>query len=174
MMGKMKDFVIKIILVGDKGVGRTSIMRKYMEGAYYLTYDSQGIACSYSKELIIENHKIGVRLFDWEGRAFPFWVNDTYFRGADGAALVFDLTNVKSLHSLERWVQRINKTRGKIPLVVIGNKIDLIGARAVPSEKGEKSARKWGTRYFETSAKTGENIVAPFIFLIKRMIESQE
>ena len=171
----MKDFIFKIILIGDMGVGRTSLMRKYMGGAYYQTYDLRtGIASPYSKELVVASQEVSLRLFDWEGRALPFWVRESYFHNTDGATLVFDLTNMNSLHSLEKWFHRINKTCGKIPLVIIGNKIDLIGARAIPSGEGEKYARKWGTRYFETSAKTGENIEEAFMFLIERMIEAKK
>ncbi|MFX0208023.1 MAG: Rab family GTPase [Candidatus Hodarchaeota archaeon] len=170
----MKDFIFKIILIGDMGVGRTSLMRKYMEGAYYLMYDLRtGIASPYSKELVVANQEVSLRLFDWEGRTLPYWVSDSYFHNTDGAALVFDLTNMNSLHSLEKWLQRIIKICGKIPLVIIGNKLDLIGARAIPSGEGKKYARKWDTRYFETSAKTGENIEEAFIFLIEQMIETK-
>ncbi|MFX0201444.1 MAG: Rab family GTPase [Candidatus Hodarchaeota archaeon] len=171
----MKDFIFKIILIGDMGVGRTSLMRKYMGGAYYLTYDLRtGITSPYSKELVVANQEVSLRLFDWEGRALPYWVSESYFHNTDGAALIFDLTSMNSLHSLEKWFQRVNKICGKIPLIIIGNKIDLIGARVIPSGEGEKYARKWGTRYFETSAKTGENIEKSFIFLIDRMIEAKK
>ncbi|MFQ6124403.1 MAG: Rab family GTPase [Candidatus Heimdallarchaeota archaeon] len=174
-MGPIKDFIFKIILVGDMGVGRTSLMRKYMGGAYYLTYDLRtNIASPYSKELIVANQKVSLRFFDWEGPALPFWVRDSYFHNTDGAALVFDLTNLNSLHNLEKWFRRINKTCGQIPLVIIGNKIDLIDPCVIPSGKGEKYARKWGTKYFETSAKSGKNIEDAFMFLIKQIIEAKK
>ena len=160
MLGHKYDYTIKIILLGDSGVGKTSFLTRFTQdkwegnstmttGVYFLT-----------KEITTETHKILLQLWDTSGQEIYRSLTRSYFRNSAAALILFDLTAVDSFENVSAWVEDIKETEGtNIPLILIGNKSDLINERTVTTEEAMSFAKSNQMTYFETSAKTGQNII---------------
>ena len=176
---------LKIVLCGEPEVGKTTLRRKYMGKSFRTTYkptigvDFSMKECSYGK--------IVAQLQIWDlGSQEAFQsVRKMYYRSACGALLLFDVTNPKSCQNLKMWVDEIwaNNGYGIIPVIVIGNKIDLRESmnteNMVDPQFGEKFAQElsaltkkngFSSIYLETSAKLGENVERAFKILFGKIV----
>ncbi|NXK91400.1 RAB10 protein, partial [Formicarius rufipectus] len=101
-------------------------------------------------------------------------LSTSYFRGAQGFVLVYDITNLKSFQSITMWMEDIYEKAGdEVDVILLGNKCDKESERVVPKEKGEKIAWEYGIPFFETSAKDNVNIEHAFSILTKEILEKK-
>ena len=159
----------KIIMVGDSEVGKTAFVKRWTLDKFLDVYKMTASANISNKIMHLEGRKLELELWDLAGQE-SLLVSD-YFFGASGALLLFDKTNEESLKNLERWFTKIRELSGKIPLVVVGNKYDLIEE---VSKKGEKFASKKKAGYIETSVKTGLNVQEAFEMLAHEMLQEKD
>ena len=156
------DNICQILIIGDSSVGKTSIITRYTNGTFKEEYLGTVGLDYYTKEEIIDNKTIRVKLWDTAGQERFRSLTQNYFRNAEGVLLTFDLTSNESFDSLKEWINSIKKNMESqniyIPLVIIGNKLDMEELREIKKEDAEKFANENNYKYFETSAKTGEGI----------------
>ena len=98
-------------------------------------------------------------------------IRSHYFQGARGALIVYDITSARSFWNIKKWFQEVKKHREDIPMILIGNKLDLEQLRMISSDEGETMAKEIGSQFFEASAKTGENVEFIFRTLNSMLIE---
>lgn len=170
MVTKLKKIILKIIVMGDGAVGKTSIVRRYLEGDFKHEYlMTVGVDLYTRKEkLVIRGKEINVvwQIWDLSGQQYWRGVVTSFYRGAHGAVLVFDITNDLSYENMLDWALEFNRHGGEGPIVVVGNKIDL--RDKVPDSlreyDGERKAYELAkllgikTAYIETSALENVNI----------------
>jgi len=175
----------KVVLIGDGGVGKTSIARRYLGEGFTQEYIKTIGANFYVKRTIFADAHFGKILIEWniwDLAGQPTWdqVRPLYYKGAKAALVVFDVTSPRSYYNVPKWISELWKNVGGVlPFVLIGNKIDLRDKHpnALPPEAGKKYAelasQKVGIRipYLETSAKTGENINEAFNHLARVILE---
>lgn len=153
------DFLCKVVLVGDQGVGKSNILDRYTANTF--AEDSKttiGVAFA-SKSIKIDDTLVKMQIWDTAGQERYKAMTTSYYRGAVGCVLVYDVTRMASLESLESWLAEVNENATEpIVVIVCGNKCDLAGEMEVHKEQGETFARKHGLQFFETSAKTGMNV----------------
>ncbi len=167
----MSEYIFKTIVVGDEGVGKTSITLRFTKDFFDPEYKTT-IGVSYAvKKIVIENAKIMVSIWDTGGQEIFDYIRPRYYDGALGALAVFDVTQKKSFENLDRWVNDVSKQCGEIPIIVVGNKIDLIDERVVNFKEAEEYTTHKNVIYYETSAKTGENVVDVVYELSKKILE---
>ena len=156
------DNICQILIIGDSSVGKTSIITRYTNGTFKEEYLGTVGLDYYTKEEIIDNKTIRVKLWDTAGQERFRSLTQNYFRNAEGVLLTFDLTSNESFDNLKEWINSIKKNMESqniyIPLVIIGNKLDMEELREIKKEDAEKFANENNYKYFETSAKTGEGI----------------
>ena len=169
----------KVILLGDAGVGKTSLLARYVDGIFRSEYIQTIGANFLIKEVelnkIIENlepelveakqiKEKGLRLYFWDlgGQPDKLFVTEYYFILAVGAMVVFNVIDRKSFDDLDFWISKMKELSGDIPFIILGNKIDLYEKRIVSKEEIEKKAKEYGATYFETSAKLNERVDAAF------------
>ncbi|MBY9001677.1 MAG: GTP-binding protein [Candidatus Heimdallarchaeota archaeon] len=116
---------------------------------------------------IIDGEDIKLIIGDSGSQERFYSVLPTYFKGSIAAALIFDITKRESFEKLNFWLGKLEEGVGKVPVIIVGNKIDLDGKRQVSKEEGEEFADKLGTIYFEVSAKENANLFSMF----KKMAE---
>ena len=167
------DKTCKILLIGDSKVGKTCLISRYAIGVFNEDYISTIGFDNRQKEEIINNEKVLVRIFDTAGQERFKSITANYLRNAEGVILVYDLTSTESFESLKFWIESIKNNLGNdepIPIIIIGNKIDLEGAREINKSVAEKFAKDNNYKYFETSAKTGEGVDDAFREIVKQIL----
>ena len=167
------DKTCKILLIGDSSVGKTCLISKYAIGVFNEDYISTIGFDSRQKEEIINNEKVLVKIFDTAGQERFQSITANYLRNAEGVILVYDLTSTESFENLKFWIESIKNNLGNdepIPIIIIGNKIDLEDAREINKSVAEKFAKDNNYKYFETSAKTGEGVDDAFREIVKQIL----
>ena len=167
------DKTCKILLIGDSCVGKTCLISRYAIGVFNEEYITTVGFDSRQKEEIINNEKVLVRIFDTGGQERFKSITANYLRNAEGVILVYDVTSNESFENLKFWIESIKNNLGNddiIPIIIIGNKIDLEDAREINKLVAEKFAKDNNYKYFETSAKTGEGVDDAFREIVKQIL----
>jgi len=174
---KPRENLWKVVVNGNAGAGKTSMLVQFVEGSFEGSRTSVTIQGEFLvKELKkFENTGKDVRLqiFDTAGQEKFRTITSSYYRGAMGAILVFDIANKASFDALGGWFEDINHYLPEVPKIVVGNKSDLEKTRAISTNEGQEFAKKVNAPYFETSAKTGDGVNEVF-FAITRMMNEEE
>jgi small GTP-binding protein len=159
MIGRKFDFSLKVVVVGDSGVGKTCLLLRYVRDVYDPdTQPTLGVEFM-TKIIETERHRIQLQLWDTAGQELFRSVTRGYYRGSAGAFLVFDISNHDSFDHIGRWLHDVKEVaRSDVVTILLGNKVDLEAQRDVTREEAEEFARANKMKYFETSAKTGGQI----------------
>lgn len=168
-----QEVIKKVCLLGDRAVGKTSLIRRYVYDVFDDRYIST-IGTKVTKKVMeFPRRKIRLTLLIWDlaGETSFGSIHKTYYKGAEGAIVVCDVTSMETFEHLPYWVESIMEVQGDIPLLFFGNKIDLEGQRVVQEKHLKKMAKKFKKDYLFTSAKTGENVNKGFVFLGKKIIK---
>jgi small GTP-binding protein len=170
---KSGEYAFKLILGGEGGVGKTSMVHRFVEDSFQTDYKSTIGTSIMKKECEFQGLQSKVRFVIWDlaGQAQFKRVRQTYVANAEAGILVYDVTRKETLDSLENWFKEIKSVSQTISMILVGNKIDLENDRVVSTEQGEELAKKLNLSYIETSAKTGENINDAFNMLALQMIK---
>lgn len=170
---KSGEYAYKLILGGDGGVGKTSMVHRFVEDSFQTDYKSTIGTSIMKKECKFEGLQSKVRFVIWDlaGQAQFKRVRQNYLAKAEAGILVYDVTRRDSFNNIENWYNEIKEITPSISLILVGNKIDLEDQREVSFEEGEALANKLGLSYIETSAKTGENINDSFKMLAFQLIK---
>lgn len=175
---------IKICLVGDSGVGKSSLIRRYVNDEYDDRYVSTLGAKASKKEIPFKSAKTGkeitmvLTVFDIMGSpSLRDLLKETYFNGVEGVLAVCDVTRPETLESISPWMEAVERVAGKVPMVLLGNKSDLPNKARVKANDLEAVARGFAGPYYLTSAATGENVEKAFrslmVAIIKRVAQEK-
>lgn len=163
----------KIVMLGDSGVGKTSIVTRWVHG-HHKNDQAPTIGAAYTQAKFVTedgvSHKI--QIWDTAGEEKYRSMAPIYSQGAFGGLLVFDLTNRQSLEHIKEWASCLD-VNGDIPIVVAGNKCDLEDEREVEMEEAIAEVSKYGYTYFETSAQTGNGVEEAFNELIQKALQAK-
>ncbi|NHJ23790.1 MAG: GTP-binding protein [Candidatus Lokiarchaeota archaeon] len=160
-------YAFKFIIVGDHEVGKTSIVRRFVEKKFSADYRATIGLNILAHNFNFEGNDINVQLWDIGAQQYFKRFRKMYYSGAEAAFVVFDLTQPSSFININNWFQEISNLLDEkdIPIIIIGNKSDLSNERQISTEKGQKlasSLSEEGLSYLETSALTGENVHEAF------------
>lgn len=161
----------KICLLGDFAVGKTSLVRQFVEGRFDDKYHST-IGVKISRKTVARSYgELNLLVWDLAGTSGHATIKNTsYLTGAAGSLIVCDLTRTESLESLERYVAQMQELDRKIPLTLIANKVDLTNERALADTDLKRiSTVVGGGDFFLTSARTGEQVEAAFLHLAEQI-----
>ena len=168
------DFSFKILFLGGIGVGKTSIINRYVKNRFN-NDQTPTIGIDYrTKTVIYNSKKIKLKIFDTSGQERFHTLTKNYYRGADGIIMVFDLKRSETFDELTYWMEEINKNcdKNKIGLILVGNKNDgNLDERKISREQGNKIAELYNFIYIETSAVTNDNIKECFDLMVKTLFE---
>jgi len=161
------DHLFKILVFGDGGVGKTSLVRRYTTGLFDKRVKLTIAVEFYSKDVTYNGNKVRLSIWDFGGEDRFRDFLPAYCRGASGGIFLFDITNPSSLHSISDWMQIINQNAPNAQIIVAGAKIDLEESRSVSAYEAMRLFMEFGiTGYTEVSSLTGENIEELFQNLI--------
>ena len=151
------DKTCQILLLGDMAVGKTCLINRYTNGVFKEEYISTVGFDYYTKQEEINDKTIQVKLWDTAGQERFKTLTPSFLRNAEGVIIVFDVTSHDSFDNVKGWINSIKSNLGEkiIPIIIVGNKIDMENMREISKEDGKKIASENDFKYFETSAKTG-------------------
>ena len=165
-------YIIKIVNVGDYKVGKTSLAVRYTQNRFSTTYLPTLGVDFYSKIVNYdEDTRIKLVLLDIVGQESLSVVRKRYYSGTHGAVVVYDITNRDSFEHVKFWINEVREKCEDIPIVIVGNKIDLEDQRAV---KYEEAKNRWGDKYtvLESSAKLGKGVEDVYTIIAKKILKS--
>lgn len=152
------DLVYKIIVVGDAGVGKTALARRYTEGKFDETYLFTLGVDFFTKVAKVKGHRVKLVVYDTGGQERFDFIRGLYFEGSAGAVIAYDVTNRKSFDRISHWKKQVEQRCEGIPLMLVGCKVDLGERRAVSRQEAESRARLEKMAFFESSAKADLNV----------------
>ncbi len=164
------EMMIKVILIGDSGVGKTNIMSKYLKNQF-MENSKATVGVEFGSKLFNhQGHKIKAQIWDTAGQEKYNSLTSSYYRGAQGALVVYDITQKDSFEKVEKLVNDLReKSETKIYIILVGNKIDKEQNRIISKEEGENLAEKLKIDFCEVSAKSGDGIDNAFQKLIDKV-----
>ncbi len=155
--------IFKILTIGESGVGKTCILRRFVEDKFLKNHLATIGIDFKTKTLNINNQEIKLKIWDTAGQERFRNITTQYYKGADGIVLVYDVTDEASFDKIKDWMDQIlsNTNKDEICLILLGNKCD-IEKRSISYEQGKTLANELQVNFFETSAQTGQNIKDAF------------
>ncbi|MHA1727433.1 MAG: Rab family GTPase [Promethearchaeota archaeon] len=172
MSDKKKTYKFKVTLFGTANVGKTSLILRFIKDSYAQDLKKTIGTNFLIKDVILEDANIRLLVWDIGGQAQFSNMRSIYFKGSNAALGVYDITSPESLLKIPGWVTSIKKSVGKIPMVLLGNKIDLATEQQRVDEKESLDlAKKLECEHMYTSALTGKNVEEAFIKIAKKILE---
>ena len=169
---KSGEYAFKLILGGEGGVGKTSMVHRFVDDSFQTDYKSTIGTSIMKKECDFAGLDSKVRFVIWDlaGQAQFKRVRQLYLPNAEAGILVYDVTRKDTFDNIKSWHNEAKDVSPTISLILVGNKIDLTENRVISKEQGEEMAKKLNLSYIETSAKTGVNINDAFKMLALQMM----
>nr|XP_055032911.1 ras-related protein Rab-37 isoform X4 [Misgurnus anguillicaudatus] len=167
-----QDLTHKTILVGDSGVGKTSLLVQFDQGKFIPGSFSATVGIGFTnKVLTVDELKVRLQIWDTAGQERFRSVTHAYYRDAQALLLLYDITSRSSFDNTRAWLTEIHEyAQDDVVIMLIGNKTDMSNTRVIRREDGEKLAREFGVIFLETSAKTGLNVDQAFITVAKELV----
>jgi small GTP-binding protein len=179
-MTEKKYFRRKICLLGDAAVGKTSLIKRYVQDKfddkYVVTLGTKVTMKEVNIQIPENNEIVNVTLMIWDilGQREFKRLQTSYYRGANGALVVADFTRKETLESVPGWVLSLFNNVGKVPILLLINKSDLLERAAITSDEISDVAEKYNTSHMLTSAKTGENVENAFKKLSEMLVKTDD
>uniref|UniRef100_UPI00358FB42B ras-related protein rab7-like isoform X1 n=3 Tax=Myxine glutinosa TaxID=7769 RepID=UPI00358FB42B len=177
-MATRKKVLLKVIILGDSGVGKTSLMNQYVNKKFSNQYKATIGADFLTKEVVVDDRLVTLQIWDTAGQERFQSLGVAFYRGADCCVLVFDVTMANTFRTLDSWrdeflIQASPRDPDNFPFVVLGNKIDLENRQV-----STKRAQAWCTNkneipYFETSAKEAINVEQAFQTIARNALKQE-
>uniref|UniRef100_A0A7S1FNJ5 Ras-related protein Rab-8A n=1 Tax=Corethron hystrix TaxID=216773 RepID=A0A7S1FNJ5_9STRA len=162
------DMQIKLLMIGDSGVGKTCLLLRYANDTFSPTFITT-IGIDFKiKNIEVEGKRIKLQIWDTAGQERFRTITTSYFRGAQGILLAYDVTDRRSFESIRNWISQINQHADvHVNKILVGNKCDMLDEKVVSTEEGQKLANEFGVEFVEVSAKNNINVENCFISLAK-------
>ncbi len=153
------DYLFKYIIIGQQAVGKSNLLLRYINGEFRNEYQTTiGVEFG-SKSLFIKDKVYRIQIWDTAGQENYKSITRAYYKNSACAIIVYDISNRESFENVSSWIEDCkNQCAKTVYMTLVGNKSDLEEMRVVSKEEGQELAEKYGINFYETSAKTGENV----------------
>lgn len=167
---------VKLVIIGDSGVGKSSLTIKYATNEKFNPNSTSTIGIDFKlKQVMINEVKYKIQIWDTAGQERYRTITNNYYRMSEGIIFTYSITSKKSFQNVKNWLSEcsLRVNTNDIPKILVGTKCDDVAHRVVSYEDGESLARGCGMKFFETSAKTGQDVDKAFMELIHMVIDKR-
>ena len=168
------DEKIKIMLIGESKIGKTSLISRYCNNEFLGGIYLSTIGIDFQiKHLVLNKKNIRLQIWDTAGQERYRNIAKNYFQSTDGFVIVYDISNTESFEKLDYWIEQIKaNSQEYTKMILFGNKCDIIEDRKIKKEEGEEYAKNNNINFFEVSAKEGTNVDKAFESFVKDILDS--
>uniref|UniRef100_T1JFW5 Ras-related protein Rab-43 n=1 Tax=Strigamia maritima TaxID=126957 RepID=T1JFW5_STRMM len=166
------DFLFKIVVIGDSGVGKTSVVQRFKSGTFIERHGNTIGVDFAMKEMIVDGKKIKLQIWDTAGQERFRTITQSYYRSAHGVILVYDITKRSSFLNVQRWLEEVRRyTASNVLILMIGNKCDLETLREVENVEAQAMTERVPEiiTTLETSAREDTNVSTAFTCMAKNL-----
>merc|ERR1712086_348415 len=162
------DYLFKLLLIGDSGVGKSCLLLRFADDTYTETYISTIGVDFKIRTVEIDGKVIKLQIWDTAGQERFRTITSSYYRGAHGIIVVYDVTEMETFHAVERWMTEIERFAGpEVNKMLVGNKCDMVSKKVVDFAQAKEFADGHSIPFFETSAKDNQNVEQAFLDLTR-------
>ena len=170
----MYDAVFKIVLFGDAGCGKTTLTKRFISNLY-IPGSHMTIGVDFETKILkVDGTRVKLMVWDFGGEERFRFIFPRYIAGAMGGIMMYDITDLSSFAHISDWLSVMNGVKERMPLLLVGGKVDLDIIREIPYNEGQDVAKKLGFNDFlECSSKTGFNVEKCFEDLTRMMLDQR-
>uniref|UniRef100_A0A3B4A1H8 Ras-related protein Rab-23 n=1 Tax=Periophthalmus magnuspinnatus TaxID=409849 RepID=A0A3B4A1H8_9GOBI len=158
MLEEDMEVAIKVVVVGNGAVGKSSMIQRYCKGIFTKDYKKTIGVDFLERQIVINNEDVRLMLWDTAGQEEFDAITKAYYRGAQACVLVFSTTDRESFLAIESWKEKVEAEVGDIPTVLVQNKIDLLEETVIKNEEAEGLAKRLKLRFYRASVKEDMNV----------------
>eukprot|EP00977_Amphora_coffeiformis_P004111 scaffold823_cov219-Amphora_coffeaeformis.AAC.29 len=167
---KNLDYLFKLLLIGDSGVGKSCLLLRFADDTYTESYISTIGVDFKIRTIELDAKTIKLQIWDTAGQERFRTITSSYYRGAHGIIVVYDVTDADSFNNVKQWLHEIDRYAAEnVNKLLVGNKSDLTAKRVVSTEQGKEFADSLGIEFLETSAKTASNVEQAFLTMASQI-----
>ena len=170
----MAEISVKLLLVGDTCVGKTSLLLQYTENTFVEDHGAT-IGVEYKIKMFqYRDFQVKLQIWDTAGQERFHSITNNFFHNADGILFVYDITNAKSFEGVKNWIDEASEVGDYFKRIIIGNKCDLEDKRQVSLKELKELADKEKVNFYETSAKNNINLKEVFNKIVELIFENKD
>lgn len=168
-----KTCQFKLVLLGESSVGKSSLVLRFVKGQFHEFQESTIGAAFLTQTVQIDDTTVKFEIWDTAGQERYHSLAPMYYRGAQAAIVVYDISNKETFHKAQTWIKELQRQASpNIVIALAGNKLDLANKRAVSYEEAKQYADECSLLFMETSAKTAANVMDIFTSIAKKLPKS--
>uniref|UniRef100_A0A3B4VQ46 Ras-related protein Rab-23 n=2 Tax=Seriola TaxID=8160 RepID=A0A3B4VQ46_SERDU len=158
MLEEDMEVAIKVVVVGNGAVGKSSMIQRYCKGIFTKDYKKTIGVDFLERQILVNDEEVRLMLWDTAGQEEFDAITKAYYRGAQACVLVFSTTDRESYQAIDSWREKVEAEVGDIPTVLVQNKIDLLEETVIKNEEAEALAKRLKLRFYRASVKEDLNV----------------
>jgi len=171
-MNSEYDFLFKLLLIGDSGVGKSCLLLRFADNTYTESYISTIGVDFKIRTIELDGKTVKLQIWDTAGQERFRTITSSYYRGAHGIIVVYDVTDMDSFNNVKQWLQEIDRYASEnVNKLLVGNKSDLVSKKVVEFTAAKEFANSLSIPFLETSAKNSTNVEEAFITMARQIKE---
>ncbi|XP_003964146.1 ras-related protein Rab-23 isoform X2 [Takifugu rubripes] len=171
MLEEDMEVAIKVVVVGNGAVGKSSMIQRYCKGIFTKDYKKTIGVDFLERQIAVNDEEVRLMLWDTAGQEEFDAITKAYYRGAQACVLVFSTTDRESFQAIDSWREKVEAEVGDVPTVLVQNKIDLLEETVIKSEEAEALAKRLKLRFYRASVKEDLNVNEVFKCLADKYLQ---
>ncbi|XP_059478737.1 ras-related protein Rab-35-like [Neocloeon triangulifer] len=173
-MAKDYDHLFKLLIIGDSGVGKSSLLLRFADNTFSGSYITTIGVDFKIRTVDVDGERVKLQIWDTAGQERFRTITSTYYRGTHGVIVVYDVTNGESFANVKRWLHEIEQNCEVVNRILVGNKNDSPDKKVVLTEDAQRFADQMNIQLFETSAKDNINVEDMFMSITRQVLYTKK